>query len=71
MFLKAAFKLSGPGDLCGLPLLQLEKGFITPWRVIFISGIDGYGNIPLSGILLKSSTVKTELKTFVKKFVLF
>ena len=51
------------GDLCGL---QLESRFVTPWRVIFISGMDGYGDVPLSGILLKSSIVKTDLKYLLK-----
>ena len=31
-----------------------------------ISGIDGYGDVPLSGILLKSSTVNTDLKCSLK-----
>ena len=34
--------------------------------MIFISGMDGYGDVPLSGILLKSSTVKTGLKYLLK-----
>ena len=46
--------------------LQLESRFVIPWRVIFISGMDGYGDVPLSGILLKSSTVKTGLKYLLK-----
>ena len=45
---KATFKLSGPGDLCELH--AVGKQICYPWRVIFISGIDGYGDIPLSGI---------------------
>ena len=49
----------GPDDMCGL---QLESRFAIPWRVKFISDIDGYVNVPLSRILLKSSTVKTDLK---------
>ena len=48
-FKMAAFKLSGPSDLCGL---QLVSRFVTPWRVIFISGIDGYGDVPVSGYCL-------------------
>ena len=51
-FKKVAFKHSGAGDLFGL---QLESKFVTPRRVIFIFG---YGDVPLSGILLKTSAEK-------------
>ena len=46
--------------------IHASKLCITPWRVIFISGIDGYGDILLSRILLKSSIMKTDLKYLLK-----
>jgi hypothetical protein len=48
--------LSGPVALCGF---KLVKSFMTPLWWIIIGGISGVELTPVSGMLLRSSDVKT------------
>ena len=49
--------LSGPVALCGF---KLVKSFMTPLWWIIIGGISGVELTPMSGMLLRSSDVKTD-----------
>jgi hypothetical protein len=49
--------LSGPIALCGF---KLVKSFMTPLWWIIIGGISGVELTPISGMLLRSSDVKTD-----------
>ena len=55
-FSRRAGILSGPVALCGF---KLVKSFMTPFWWIIIGGISGVELSPISGMLLRSSDVKT------------
>ena len=69
---KKAFRMkagieSGPVALC---VLMFFKSLWTPFQSILISGMFGVVLLPLSGMLVRSSSVNTDLNCSLRMFAL-
>ena len=58
---------SGPVALC---VLRIFKSLWTPFQSILISGMFGVVLLPLSGMLVRSSSVNTDLNCSLRMFAL-